>query len=62
MEDMLNVWNVPDEPAETDSKEVKAEFARKKDLLTWYLELWIPMTCGVDWFGTARYQDLSPYT
>ena len=47
----MDVWNVPEAPPDTASKEIKDYYHRKVLILTWYGDVFIPMTCGVDWFG-----------
>ena len=53
LNELLNVWAVAGEeaPQESADEAVKEEYQRKIAVLTWYLDVWVPMVCLPLWFG-----------
>ena len=64
IEELENVWDIPEEPLDPNEEnegflpedvrftpEYAAEYNRKVYLLTWYLDVWLPMVNGVQWWG-----------
>lgn len=49
-DEIENVWDLP-EVNETSSAEDKAEYGKKVDILTWYLDVFLPKAVGLEFWG-----------
>ena len=45
-----NVWDLP-EVTDASSEEDKAKYAKKVDILTWYLDIFLPKGVGLEYWG-----------
>ena len=53
VEELLTVYEVADEevPDSSDDPLEFGKYQRKIEVLTWHLNVWLPMVVGVDWWG-----------
>lgn len=51
MEDIKGIWDLGEAPTEDSADEVKAEYASRVDKLTWYLNVYLPNTVGLAFWG-----------
>ena len=53
VEEFNAVWDVAweDPPGEEASADIKEDYDRRVDLLTWYVESWLPKCVDVEWYG-----------
>jgi hypothetical protein len=63
-EELKRVWDIPEVPSEDASEEVNDSYTRKKAVLVWYLDSWLPMMAGPEFWGplTRPYKLMTDFT
>ena len=49
--ELEHVWAIGEAPEDEANDEEKAQYARKIDILTWYIDEWLPMVVGIEYWG-----------
>jgi hypothetical protein len=57
IEELMGSWNLGEAPGDDASADDLAAYTRQVKILTWYVDQFVPMAVGVDWWGP----ELRPY-
>ena len=51
IDEIMESWNLGEAPGDDAEEDAKEAYARQVLILTWYLDEYVPMAVGVDWWG-----------
>lgn len=51
MKEIENVWKLPEAPSQDSPQEVKDKYSHAVTVLTWYLDKFLPMAAGQEYWG-----------